>query len=45
MASSAGSTARRGSCTPFPKYHAILCQTVVVQKNANLLDWKENYAE
>jgi hypothetical protein len=34
-----------GSCTPLRKYHALLCQTVVVQKNANLLDWKENYAE
>jgi len=36
---------RRGSCTPLRKYHALLCQTVVVQKKANLLDWRENYAE
>jgi hypothetical protein len=36
---------RRRSCTPPQIYHALLWQTVVVQKNANLLDWKENYAE
>jgi hypothetical protein len=36
---------RRGFCIPLRKYHALLCQTVVVQKKANLLDWKENYAE